>query len=92
MCRIEFPSTPISAKADAAKPQQNGMHPEYVQPPFDWLESEQEPLIELGSCVVTSPVSFKKRVKGNQWRCNIHLVPDLLHLKTGQLRKLPCHL
>jgi len=79
MGRIEFPSTPINAKADAAKPEQNGKHPEYVQPAFDWLESEQEPLIELGNCVVTSPVSFKKRVKGNEWRCSIHVEPDLLH-------------
>ena len=50
MGRIEFPSTPINAKADAAKPEQNGTHPDYVQPAFDWLESEQEPLIELGNC------------------------------------------
>ncbi len=28
---------------------------------------------------MTSAVTFRKRVKGNEWRCSIHVEPDLLH-------------
>jgi len=79
MSRVEFPSTPINHKANGAHPEQNGSHPEYVQPSLDWLCAEQEPLVELGNCIVTSPVGFRKRVKGNHWQCSIRVEPDLMH-------------
>ena len=78
MGRIEFPSTPINAKAESkAAPveQQNG----YQQPTLDGIELEQSPEIELGNCIVTSAVKFRKLKRGNEWHCTIQAIPDLLH-------------
>ena len=77
MGRIEFPSTPINvpAQTDAAPAVQNG----YQQPALEGMELEQSPEIELGNCVVTTPVKFRKLVRGNEWHCSIQAIPDLLH-------------
>ncbi len=40
---------------------------------------EQSPELELGNCIVTSSIRFRRRVKGNEWHCSIQVVPDLLH-------------
>lgn len=77
MGRIEFPSTFINAPAqtDAAPAMQNG----YQQPTLEGMELEQSPEIELGNCIVTTAVKFRKLVRGNEWHCTIQAVPDLLH-------------
>jgi hypothetical protein len=77
MGRIEFPSTPINAvsKNGASPVEQNG----YAQLPLEGIEMEQTPELELGNCTVTSSVRFRKLVRGNEWHCNIHVAPDLLH-------------
>ena len=77
MGRIEFPSTPINAKApsEAAPVEQTG----YQQSTLEGLELEQSPEIELGNCIVTTQVKFRKLVRGNEWHCTIQAVPDLLH-------------
>jgi hypothetical protein len=77
MGRPEFPSTPITAKIqpDAVPVEQSG----YLQPTLDGLELEQSPEIELGNCIVTTAVKFRKLVRGNEWHCTIQAVPDLLH-------------
>jgi hypothetical protein len=77
MGRIEFPSMPINAptQADAAPVTQKG----YQQPTLDGMELEQSPEIELGNCIVTTAVKYRKLVRGNEWHCSIHVVPDLLH-------------
>ena len=76
MGRIEFPNTPINAA-----PQETAgvEHAGFVQPPLEGLEAEQPPEIELGNCTVTSPVRFRKLMKGNEWQCSISVAPDLLH-------------
>ena len=77
MARIEFPTTPIGAgtKSDLSPVEQNG----FVQPTLEGLETEQSPEIELGNCLVTANVRFRKLVKGNEWHGKIHAEPDLLH-------------
>jgi hypothetical protein len=77
MGRIEFPSTPINAKvqSEASVGEQNG----YQQPTLEGMELEQSPEIELGNCIVTTAVKYRKLVRGNEWHCNIQVVPDLLH-------------
>src|SRR5450755_4394102 len=81
MGRIEFPTTPIGAvvKDGSSNSEQNGEISRFVQPTLEGLETEQPPEIELGNCIVTGSVTFRKRVKGNEWHCGIHVVPDLLH-------------
>jgi hypothetical protein len=77
MERIEFPSTPINAAAKSgASPVEQK---EFVQPTLDGLETEQPPEIELGNCIVTATVRFRKLVRGNEWHCSIHASPDLMH-------------
>jgi hypothetical protein len=77
MARPEFPTTPINAtvKSTHSPVEQQ----EFVQPTFDGLEIEQPPEIELGNCVVTSSVRFRKLMRGNEWHCAIRAEPDLLH-------------
>ncbi len=77
MTRPEFPSTPINAtvKSDISPVEQNP----FVQPALEGMETEQPPEIELGNCIITTAVRFRKRVKGNEWHCTIQAVPDLLH-------------
>lgn len=40
---------------------------------------EQTPEIELGNCIITTAVKFRKLVRGNEWHCTIRAEPDLLH-------------
>ena len=77
MGRPEFPSTPINAsiQPDASPVEQNG----YQQPTLEGMELEQSPEIELGNCIVTTAVKFRKLVRGNEWHCTIQAIPDLLH-------------
>lgn len=77
MGRIEFPTTPIGAPAlpTVSEVEQIG----FVQPTLEGMELERPPEIELGNCVVTSRVRFRKRVRGNEWQCTISVTPDLLH-------------
>ncbi len=78
MGRIEFPSTPINAKVQsevAPVEQQSG----FIQPTLEGIELEPSPEIELGNCIVTSNVRFRKLVRGNEWHCTIHVEPDLMH-------------
>jgi len=81
MGRIEFPTTPIGAvtKDGLSKIEQNGDASGFVQPTLEGLETEHPPEIELGNCVVTTAVTFRKRVKGNEWHCGIRVIPDLMH-------------
>jgi hypothetical protein len=81
MGRIEFPTTPIGAvgKDTLSKIDQNSERASFIQPTLDGLEPEYTPEMELGNCVVTSTVTFRKRVKGNEWHCQMHAEPDLLH-------------
>ncbi|MGZ6356496.1 MAG: hypothetical protein ACXWOX_18130 [Ktedonobacteraceae bacterium] len=55
--------------------EQNG----YQQPTLEGMELEQSPEIELGNCIMTTPVKFRKLVRGNEWHCTIQAIPDLLH-------------
>jgi hypothetical protein len=77
MGRPEFPTTPIGAVSkDVVTPvEQNG----FIQPTLEGLETEQPPEVELGNCIVTSAVKFRKLVRGNEWHCTIRAEPDLLH-------------
>jgi hypothetical protein len=77
MGRPEFPSTPIHAteKSETSPAKQS----EFVQPTLGGMELEQSPEMELGNCLVTSSVRFRKLVRGNEWHCTIQAIPDLLH-------------
>ncbi len=77
MARPEFPPTPINAqvKSDTSPTEQSP----FVQPTLEGMEMEQTPEIELGNCIVTSSVRFRKLVRGNEWHCSIHAAPDLMH-------------
>jgi hypothetical protein len=77
MTRPEFPTTPINAvsKNVVSPVDQSG----FIQPTLDGLETDQPPEIELGNCIVTSAVKFRKLVRGNEWHCTIRAEPDLLH-------------
>ena len=77
MVRPEFPSTPINAHEKSGTPpdEQDG----FVQPTLEGIELEQTPEIELGNCIITTTGKFRKLVRGNEWHCNIHVAPDLLH-------------
>jgi len=77
MGRPEFPSTPINAtgKSDTSPLEQSP----FVQPTLEGIELEQTPEIELGNCIVTSAVKFRKLVRGNEWHCTIQAMPDLMH-------------
>ena len=77
MGRPEFPTTPINAPAhsDASAGEQSG----FIQPTLEGIELEQSPEIELGNCIVTTAVKFRKLVRGNEWHCTIRAEPDLLH-------------
>ena len=77
MTRPEFPSTPINAesKVAASLVEQSGI----IQPTLDGLETEQPQEIELGNCIITTAVKFRKLVWGNEWHCTIQTIPDLLH-------------
>ena len=79
MARPEFPSIPIGAKPETTKADQNDAAPGYSQFPLEGLASESGELLEFGNCLVTSAVTFRKRGKGNEWRCTIHVEPDLMH-------------
>ncbi len=77
MGRIEFPSTPINApvQSETSAMEQNG----FIQPTLEGIELEQSPEIELGNCIITTAVKFRKLVRGNEWHCTIQAIPDLLH-------------
>jgi hypothetical protein len=77
MGRPEFPSTPINApeKHETSLVEQTG----YEQPALEGMELVQSPEIELGNCIVTTAVKFRKLVRGNEWHCTIQAEPDLLH-------------
>ena len=77
MGRIEFPSTPINAQvtSETSVLEQNG----YQQPTLEGIDLEQSPEIELGNCIITSAVKFRKLVRGNEWHCTLQAIPDLLH-------------
>lgn len=78
MVRPEFPATPINAPVQtdtAPVEQQSG----FVQPTLEGIELEQSPEIELGNCIVSTAVKFRKLVRGNEWHCTIQAIPDLLH-------------
>jgi hypothetical protein len=77
MVRPEFPTTPINAtaKSDTSLVEQSV----YKQPILEGLETELPPEIELGNCIITTAVKYRKRVRGNEWHCNIQVVPDLMH-------------
>ena len=62
-------------KPGAAPAEQNG----FVQPALEGLDLEHTPEMELGNCLVTSAVQFRKLVGGNEWHCSVHAEPDLLH-------------
>jgi hypothetical protein len=80
MGRIEFPTTPIgAANTHPTIEEQNGERPFYSQPTLEWLEMLSGTEVELGNCLVTSAVTYRKRVKGNEWQCYILVSPDLLH-------------
>ncbi len=78
MGRIEFPSTPINAQVqhEVAPVEQQSS---FVQPTLEGLELELSPEIELGNCIVTTAVKYRKLVRGNEWHCTIQAIPDLLH-------------
>jgi hypothetical protein len=77
MGRIEFPSTPINAESKVAtSPAEQSP---FVQPTLEGIDLEQSPEIELGNCIITTAVKFRKLVRGNEWHCTIQAVPDLLH-------------
>ncbi len=77
MGRPEFPSTPINAKApsEVAPVEQTG----YQQPTLEGMELEQSPEIELGNCLITTAVKYRKLVRGNEWHCTIQAEPDLMY-------------
>jgi hypothetical protein len=77
MGRPEFPTTPINAQVKSGIPpaEQN----EFVQQTLEGMEPEQTPEIELGNCIVTAAVRFRKLVRGNEWHCTIRAEPDLMH-------------
>ncbi len=77
MGRIEFPATPINApvQRDAVPVEQSA----FVQPTLEGIDLEESPEIELGNCIITTAVKFRKLVRGNEWHCTIQAVPDLLH-------------
>ena len=50
-----------------------------MQPTLEGIELEQSPEIELGNCIVTTAVKYRKLVRGNEWHCTIQAIPDLLH-------------
>ncbi len=77
MGRIEFPSTPINAPVTSETPV--GEESGFIQPTLEGIDLEQSPEIELGNCIVTSAVKFRKLVRGNEWHCTIQAIPDLLH-------------
>jgi hypothetical protein len=79
--RIEFPTTPIGAVITdgASHNPQSSERASFIQPTLEGLEPEHTPEIELGNCIVTTSVTFRKRVKGNEWHCQILAEPDLLH-------------
>src|SRR5216683_167120 len=81
MGRLEFPTTPIGAviKDGASHMAQSSEIPGFTQPTLEGLEPEHTPEMELGNCVVTSSVTFRKRVKGNEWHCQVRAEHDLLH-------------
>lgn len=66
MGRIEFPPTPINAPvaSETSPVKQNG----YQQPMLEGIELEQSPEIELGNCIVTTAVKFRKLVRGKEER------------------------
>src|SRR5258708_19026254 len=76
MTRVEFPSIPIGAKPETTRADRNDAPPAYSQLTLEGLASEPGELLEFGNCLVTSAVTFRKRVKGNEWRCTIHVEPD----------------
>ncbi len=69
MGRPEFPSTPINVRGqrETSPVEQNG----YQQSTLEGMELEQSPEIELGNCIVTTAVKFRKLVRGNEWHCTI---------------------
>jgi hypothetical protein len=77
MGRPEFPSTPINAKvpSETSPVEQAG----YQQSPLEGMELEKPPEIELGNCIITTAVKFRKLVRGNEWHCTMQAIPDLLH-------------
>ncbi len=79
MARLEFPSIPIGAKPETTKADKSGAAPGYSQLPLEGLAGEPGELLEFGNCLVTSAVTFRKRARGNEWRCTIHVEPDLMH-------------
>jgi hypothetical protein len=66
MVRLEFPSLPIGAKPETAKSDQNGASSGYSQATLEGFNGEPGETVELGNCLITSAVTFRKRVKGNE--------------------------
>ena len=52
---------------------------EFLQLTLEGIELEQSPEIELGNCIITTAVKFRKLVRGNEWYCTVQAEPDLLH-------------
>ncbi len=48
---------------------------------LEGIELEQSPEIELGNCIVTTAVKFRKLARGNEWHCTLQVMPDLMHLE-----------
>jgi hypothetical protein len=83
MGRIEFPTTPIGAavKIGTAKVGQDANRPSFVQSTLEGVETEQKPEIELGNCLVTAAVRFRKLVRGMSGiaRYMLHLICFILN-------------
>jgi hypothetical protein len=78
MGKIEFPSTPIGAKKTVSLTETTSDTSPFHQATFAELDFYSTPEIELGNCLITSAVTFRKRVKGNEWQCHISVEPDLM--------------
>ena len=67
--RPEFPTTPIAAESKVAtSPVEQSP---FVQQTLEGMQPEQSPEIELGNCIITTAVKFRKLVRGNEWHCTI---------------------
>jgi hypothetical protein len=79
MGSIEFPSTPIRAANTHPRKDEQNREPPFTQPTLEGFETLAGTEVELGNCLVTSAVTYKKRAKGSQWQCHMYASPDLLH-------------
>jgi hypothetical protein len=65
MGSIEFPTTPIRApNPHPRKAEQNRESP-FTQPTLEGFETLSGTEVELGNCLVTSAVTYKKQAKGS---------------------------